>query len=134
MNKTNGFTIIELIVVIAILSILAAVAIPRFVSVESEAKAAAVQGVAGSLAAGSAMNYAARVAKGVASAATLNSCADAQAQKVLTGNTMPTNYSLSGAGTAAANGDSFQCTLTFTHSSGNQTTTVTLIGVTDGTL
>jgi hypothetical protein len=93
-----------------------------------------VSAVAGSLAAGSAMNYAARVAQGVASATTLNACTNAQAQKVLTGRTMPANYALSGAATPAANGEAFACTLTYTHSSGNQVTTVNLIGVTDGTL
>ena len=48
-RKQKGFTLIELIVVIVILGILAAVAIPKYVSVVSDARRASVNGMAGGL-------------------------------------------------------------------------------------
>lgn len=47
--KQKGFTLIELVVVIVILGILAATALPRFINLTNEARTAAVQGLAGGL-------------------------------------------------------------------------------------
>lgn len=64
MRKENGFTLIELVVVIALLGILAAFAIPRFASLESEARAATVNGVAGALRSAAAMAHGLHLATG----------------------------------------------------------------------
>lgn len=50
--KKNGFTLIELVMVIIILGILAAVAIPKFFDLQDKAKESAELGVVGSVRAG----------------------------------------------------------------------------------
>lgn len=50
MTNSKGFTLIELVVVIIILGILAAVALPRFMDATKDAHRAAVEGTAGALA------------------------------------------------------------------------------------
>ena len=60
MNKElqAGFTLIELVVVMVILGILAAVAIPQFVDLRADARTARIEGVAGVISSASAVNYA----------------------------------------------------------------------------
>ncbi len=62
--RQTGFTIIELIVVIALLGILSAVALPRFINVTDEAHNAAVEGAAAGFSTGVALLKAQAVANG----------------------------------------------------------------------
>ena len=72
MKKQNGFTLIELIVVIVILGILSAVALPRFVDLSADAHYSAAEGVAGAIASGTAINNGVCLARGIASGAPCN--------------------------------------------------------------
>ena len=117
--KQRGFTLIEIIVVIVILGILAAVALPKFIDLTSEALDASVQGVAGAISSASSVNYGAYIASNGSkgTAVTGSPCTSGTLGGLLTGG-WPTQggvtYTVAGGACSGGSGGTTSCVITGT--------------------
>jgi MSHA pilin protein MshA len=91
-KKESGFTLVELVVVVAVVGVLAVVATPKIVSVASNARVASLSGVVQSLTSANARNFAIREAEGSDGDA-VTSCTTAL--NTVEAGALPTGYVLS---------------------------------------
>jgi MSHA pilin protein MshA len=70
-RRSGGFTLIELVVTISIIAILAAVALPRYISLQTQARTAKMQAIYGGVRSAAALAHAQAIATNTTAAATV---------------------------------------------------------------
>ncbi|BDM63090.1 hypothetical protein NFHSH190041_05420 [Shewanella sp. NFH-SH190041] len=94
MRKQQGFTLIELVIVIIILGILAVTAAPKFINLQSDARVSALQGVKGAIQSANSLVYSKAAISGL-------QASDAASVEIATGVHVPIKYGYMQATSAA---------------------------------
>jgi MSHA pilin protein MshA len=119
MKNQNGFTLVELVIVIVLLGVLAAIAVPRFVNLEDDAQRSARNATAAALTSAMNINYAGCAVNNHAVGAdcvAVANCSDAAAVlsngTSLIGALATQPYSVGASALPAGNGSTASCDLT----------------------
>lgn len=137
-RQQGGFTLIELIMVIVILGILAAFALPRFANLSGDARIASLNGALGSVRSAAAIAHSVSLAKNLtgstsvtlegATVTMVNSYPTANAAGILVAGQLSAEYSSTGGGTAGGDALTIQiagattpasCSFTYTAAAAN---------------
>jgi MSHA pilin protein MshA len=124
LKNESGFTMIELVVVIVILGILAAFAVPQFANLQTEAREAAVNGMAGAIRGAVSIARAKYLVVGDTAAVTVDM--DGTAVDVIASTGRPTSAAVGGINVALQDTGGFTiaygATATFTPTNGGSAT------------
>lgn len=113
MKNQNGFTLIELVIVIVLLGVLAAIAVPRFVNLQDDALLAQRNATAAAISSAMNINYAGCAVNNFtlsADCVAVTACTSANAVLQNEGTAL-TGYTITGAAIPAGNGSVQTCTL-----------------------
>ena len=88
-KKQNGFTLVEMVMVVVVVGTLSAVAVPKYIDYKESAGLAAAKALAQALSSAATTNYSAKVAE-VPNSIAMSKCADIKS--LLTGGKLPPNF------------------------------------------